>query len=77
MLSAHIKRRMGNVLKTARLGTGLTQQQVADRLGCDQSAISRYEQGKADVSKELAPKYAELLKIDVLSVLYARQGKAA
>lgn len=68
---------MGNVLKIARISAGLTQQEVADHLGCDQSAVSRYEQGKADVNKELAPKYAELLKIDVLSVLYARQGKAA
>lgn len=68
---------MANVLKIARLSAGLTQQQVADRLGCDQSAISRYEQDKADVSKELAPKYAELLKIDVLSVLYARNSRAA
>lgn len=68
---------MANVLKIARLSAGLTQQQVADRLGCDQSAVSRYEQGKADVSKELAPKYAELLKIDVLSVLYARDSRAA
>lgn len=68
---------MSNVLQIARRNQNLTQAQIASSLGCDQSTISNYERGAQQVSRELAPKYAELLKLDVLTVLYANSERAA
>jgi transcriptional regulator with XRE-family HTH domain len=39
--------RAAHVLRQARLRAGLTQQQLAERLGTSQSVIARWESGKA------------------------------
>lgn len=41
-----------NKIKEFRFRRGLTQQQLADRVGVDQSAIVRWEQGKANPTVE-------------------------
>jgi UDP-N-acetylglucosamine 1-carboxyvinyltransferase len=44
--------RLGTLIKDARTDRGLTQQQLAGRLGTSQSAIARIEQGKQNLSLE-------------------------
>lgn len=39
---------IGNKLKALRVGRGLTQQQLADKLGCNRSTISNYENGNRE-----------------------------
>ena len=49
---------MGEKLKAARLAAGLTQAQLAERLGIQQTSIARYESGTreplASTLKQLA-----------------------
>ncbi len=49
--------------KNARLAAGLTQQQVADALGLDRSAIAHYEMGDSTPNLKNFPKICELLNI--------------
>jgi transcriptional regulator with XRE-family HTH domain len=41
-----MKKEFGKVLRALRLRKGLTQEQVAERLGIRKSAVSRYESGQ-------------------------------
>ena len=47
-------------LRQLRLECSLTQKQVADYLGCNQSAYSKYERGKRDLSIPVMIKLADL-----------------
>ena len=58
-------------LKTARRKAGITQAQLAERVGVTQDVISRYESGKRSVDLDVAPKIAKVLRISVLAVLYS------
>lgn len=57
-------------LRDARSKAGLTQTELAEKIGCDQATISRYETGTSDVTKELAPAIATALGLDLIAVLY-------
>src|SRR4029453_15452585 len=46
-------RRVGSLVRDARRHHGLTQQQLADRLGTSQSAVARIEQGNQNLTLEL------------------------
>ena len=46
-------RRIGSLVRDARRHRGLTQQQLADRLGTSQSAVARIEQGGQNLTLEL------------------------
>lgn len=57
---------IGGLFTDARNALGLTQQQVADELGCGQSQISGFETGAAHVlSADRIRSYASLLKLNV------------
>lgn len=68
---------MRNDLKRARIAAGLTQRELADKVGKDQAAISRYEKGKLAPDLGVAPKLAKLLGLPILSVLYPDKQAAA
>jgi HTH-type transcriptional regulator/antitoxin HipB len=61
--------RVGVMLQVAREQAGLTQQQVAERMGTKKSAISRLENNAGDVRLSTLQRYAEAvgrrLAIDV------------
>ena len=46
-------RRIGSLVRDARRHHGLTQQQLAERLGTSQSAVARIEQGNQNLTLEL------------------------
>ena len=56
--------RIGNLLAAARLKAGLTQKQLADRIGLRQSMISEYERGKRRLTKEMGEKLSSALKVN-------------
>lgn len=51
--------RVGVMLQAAREAAGMTQQQVAERLGTQKSAISRIENHAADMRLSTLQRYAE------------------
>lgn len=71
--------KLGEKLKTIRTQKGLSQQDVADRLGLTRSAIGFYETGKRTVDIETLFKICDIYNVDVNEVLkdirkYAYKG---
>jgi len=57
--------RIGNLLSAARLKAGLSQAQLAEKLGIRQNMVSDYERGKRRLSSAMAKRMAKILKIKV------------
>lgn len=67
---------MSNHLRQAREALGLTQAQVAEAIGRDQPAVSRYERGaKPDLS--IVPAYARVLGLTEVQVLFGPDHPSA
>lgn len=52
-------------IRDMREEKGMTQQQVADYLMCDQSLYSKYERGEREVPLELMVKLAKLFETSI------------
>lgn len=63
--------KFGDILKKLRLGAGLTQIQMAEKLGISRSTVGMYEQGKREPDFELEEKIADLFNV---SLDYLRTG---
>jgi UDP-N-acetylglucosamine 1-carboxyvinyltransferase len=61
-------RRIGVLVRDARRHRGLTQQQLAERLGTSQSAIARIEQGGQNLTLELLGRLSAALESELISV---------
>jgi len=57
--------RVGNLLAGARHKAGLTQKELADKLGVRQNMISDYERGRRRLSLQMAKRIAKILNIKV------------
>ncbi len=57
------KNRIGNLLVGARLKAGLTQGQLAKKLGIRQNMVSDYERGRRSLSPAMAARFSEVLPI--------------
>jgi ribosome-binding protein aMBF1 (putative translation factor) len=57
------KNRIGNLLAGARLKAGLTQTQLADKLGIRQNMVSDYEHGRRTYSDVMAKRLSRTLKV--------------
>ncbi len=57
--------RIGNLLAGARLKAGMTQAELAKKLGVRQNMISDYERGKRRISRSMAKRLAKSLGIKV------------
>src|SRR3712207_3768530 len=60
--------RIGSLVRDARRHRGLTQHQLAQRLGTSQSAIARIEQGGQNLTLELLGRLSEALDSELISV---------
>ena len=58
------KNRVGNLLAGARLKAGLTQAQLAERLGIRQGMVSDYERGRRSYSDAMAKRLGEALNVN-------------
>jgi ribosome-binding protein aMBF1 (putative translation factor) len=58
------KNRIGNLLAGARLKAGLTQAQLADKLGIRQNMVSDYERGRRRYSDAMAKRISQALKVN-------------
>ncbi len=54
-----------NVFKSLRMKSGLTQQQMADKLGLSRSTIGMYENGEREPSFEILENIADLFNVDM------------
>ncbi len=57
------KNRIGNLLAGARLKAGLTQTQLAEKLGIRQNMVSDYEHGRRTYSDAMVKRLSKTLKI--------------
>ncbi len=57
------KNRVGNLLAGARLKAGLTQGQLARKLGIRQNMVSDYERGRRSLSPAMATRFSNVLHI--------------
>ncbi len=57
------KNRIGNLLAGARLKAGLTQGQLAKKLGLRQNMVSDYERGRRSLSPAMATRFSAVLHI--------------
>jgi len=57
------KNRIGNLLAGARLKAGLTQAELAKRVGIRQNMISDYERGRRTYSNAMAKRFSKALKV--------------
>jgi transcriptional regulator with XRE-family HTH domain len=57
------KNRVGNLLAGARLKAGLTQGQLAKKLGIRQNMVSDYERGRRSLSPGMAARFSDVLHI--------------
>ena len=60
--------RIGLLVRDARRHRGLTQQQLARRLGTSQSAVARIEQGGQNLTLELLGRLSAALESELISV---------
>ena len=57
------RNRVGNLLAGARLKAGLTQGQLAKKLGIRQNMVSDYERGRRSLSPGMAARFSEALHV--------------
>lgn len=60
------------VLKELRIEKGLTQEEVADKIGLTRQAISGYESEKRQPGIDILVKLAEIYEVNVETVLYGK-----
>ncbi|MDM8540334.1 helix-turn-helix transcriptional regulator [Desulfococcaceae bacterium HSG9] len=60
--------RIGNLLAAARYKVGLTQAELAEKLGLRRNMISDYERGKRRLSLTMAERFSKILNIKTLNI---------
>jgi len=67
------KNRVGNILAGARLKAGLTQAQLADKLGIRQNMVSDYERGRRTYSDAMAKRISQTLQVKEEHIKYGSE----
>jgi DNA-binding XRE family transcriptional regulator len=67
------KNRVGNILMGARLKAGLTQAQLADKLGIRQNMVSDYERGRRTYSDAMAKRISKTLQVKEEHIKYGTE----
>lgn len=62
---ADIKVEVGERIRKARKGKGLTQKELGEKLGVADSVITNYESGKQNLTIETLQKVAQVLEVDI------------
>ena len=70
------KNRVGNLLAGARLKAGLTQTQLAKKLGIGQNMVSDYERGRRTYSDAMAKRLSKTLKVKEERLRYGSESRA-
>ena len=62
-------RYIGQRIRTARTSTGLTQRQLADRLGVERTSITNVEAGRQRIPVHMLYRFCVALEIEVIELL--------
>ena len=68
-----IKRRFGLAVRMQRLRLGISQEELALRIGADQAYVSRVEAGAINLTLDTAQQFAAALDIDVAALFSATE----
>ncbi|GAB3701484.1 hypothetical protein GCM10027592_29650 [Spirosoma flavus] len=60
-----LKKRVGYLIKQARISRGITQKELGELIGASESQISRYESGNINISADAISKIANALNYDI------------
>lgn len=60
--------KIGHLIQEFRIGRGLTQTELAEKIGSSQSAINRIESGKQNITLEMLARISEELSSEIISV---------
>jgi DNA-binding XRE family transcriptional regulator len=71
------RNRIGNLLAGSRLKAGLTQAQLAEKLGIRQNMVSDYERGRRTYSHAMAARLCKVLQIKEEYLRYGGEQAAA
>jgi transcriptional regulator with XRE-family HTH domain len=63
-----IKKRFGLAVKARRTALGISQEELAMRIGADQAYVSRIEAGQMNVTLETAEQVAEAMQSDIVEM---------
>ncbi|MBO5323287.1 MAG: helix-turn-helix transcriptional regulator [Oscillospiraceae bacterium] len=63
---------MGEIISTLRREKGMTQKDIADKLGITDKAVSKWERDSAFPDTATIPKLAEILEINVEELMQAK-----
>lgn len=66
-----VKKRFGKAVKERRAALGISQEELAMRIGADQAYVSRMEAGRMNVTIETLQQIAEVLTVDVIELFSA------
>lgn len=66
--------KFANVLKVLRIKSGLTQQEMADKLNISRSSIGMYENGEREPSFELLETIADYFNVDMNYLLGKKES---
>ncbi|CAN7553042.1 helix-turn-helix transcriptional regulator [Pararhizobium sp. LjRoot235] len=67
-----VKKRFGKAVKEKRNAIGISQEELAMRIGADQAYISRIEAGQMNVTIETAEQIANVMQVDVGDLFIAQ-----
>jgi ribosome-binding protein aMBF1 (putative translation factor) len=70
------KNRIGNLLAAARLKAGMTQAEVAKRLGIRQNMVSDYERGRRTLSPAMAKRFSRILPVKEKHLRYGNEVRS-
>lgn len=69
MVGNTLRRRLGDGLRAQRLHWGITQEQLAERIGVTPRYLAALERGERNVTLDTFDEYAALLGLDVRALL--------
>lgn len=75
--TAELRKRIGRAIAQARLQRGLTQEQVAERLGVEQETISRFERGAVLPPLGRLAELSDLLSVPMAQFVQAGSTRLA
>ena len=61
--------KLGELLTQTRINKGMSQQEVADRLGVSDVTISRYEKGQREIAMPTYIKICDIYNVDAYELL--------
>ncbi len=73
MANANYLENIGTIISETRQGRGMTQTELAEKLGTSQSAINRIEKGGQNISLEMVARIGEVLSTEIVRL--NRSGK--